>query len=86
MEERNIRIVTLENGEQATIEILLGFDIVEYNKHYVAYSINDDDESETVNVIIAEYADGEVKSILPDEREEVLAAYEMAKKAQAELN
>ena len=54
MEERNIRIVTLENGEQATIEILLGFDIVEYNKHYVAYSINDDDESETVNVIIAE--------------------------------
>lgn len=86
MDDRNRITITLGNGEEATIEILLGFDVVNYNKHYVAFTLNDDDQSEHVNVILAEYADGQVRSILPDEREEVVAAYEEAKKLLDNIN
>ena len=86
MDDRNRITITLGNGEEATIEILLGFDVVNYNKHYVAFTLNDDDQSENVNVILAEYADGQVRSILPDEREEVVAAYEEAKKLLDNIN
>ena len=87
MEERNRKVVTLDDGAQVTIEILLGFDIPEYNKHYVAYTVNDDDQSEQVNVLLAEY-DGEynIKSIPFEEREEVVAAYETAKNLLDNIN
>jgi uncharacterized protein YrzB (UPF0473 family) len=81
MEEvKTVKVVTNEDGEQVRIEILFGFDVPEYNKHYVAYTINDDGESEHVNVLLAEY-DGEynIKSIPFEEREEVVSAYESMK-------
>ena len=83
----NIKKVVQEDGTEVVIDILLGFDIPEYNKHYVAYVINDDGQTEYVNVLLAEY-DGEyhIKSIPFDEREEVVAAYEEAKRIAKEDN
>ena len=81
MEEiKTVKVVTNENGEEIRIEILFGFDVPEYGKHYVAYTINDDGVSEHVNVLLAEY-DGnfQIKSIPFEEREEVVAAYESMK-------
>jgi uncharacterized protein YrzB (UPF0473 family) len=77
----NTKTVFKEDGTELTIDILLGFDVPEYNKHYVAYTINDDGEAEYVDVLLAEY-DGEynIKSIPFDEREEVVAAYQEAKR------
>lgn len=85
--DNNIKKVVQEDGTEITIDILLGFDIPEYNKQYIAYTIDDDGESEHVNVILAEY-DGEynIKSIAFDEREEVVAAYEEAKRLAKEEN
>lgn len=85
--DNNVKTVTREDGTQVTIDIILGFDIPEYNKHYVAYTINDDGVSEHVNVLLAEY-DGEynIKSIPFEEREEVVAAYEEAKRIAKEDN
>ena len=84
---KNIREVTNEDGTKTTIEILFGFDIKEYNKHYVAYTIDDDGKQEMVDVLISELDDNNViKSIPFEEREEVYAAYEEAKKLTEELN
>lgn len=83
----NIKTVTNEDGTQITIEILLGFDVEEYNKHYIAYIVNDNGETEYVNVLLAEYDENDqIKSIPFEEREEVVAAYEEAKKLTESLN
>lgn len=79
----NVKTVINENNEQVTVEILLGFEIEEFGKRYIAYTLNDDGVSESVNVFISEIvSDGEqlkVGSIKEEEKETVLIFYEAAK-------
>ena len=68
-----------EKNEIITIEILIGFKIEEIGKEYVAYTINDDNLSDTVTVLISEIDyDNDIPKIVPikeDEKEMVLLFY-----------
>ena len=50
---KNILNTVNEFGQKITIEILLNFKIEELNKEYVVYTINDDNVSEEVDMIIS---------------------------------
>ena len=41
----NRRTVRTENGEDVTIEILVNFKVEEYDKEYVGYTLNADNNS-----------------------------------------
>lgn len=74
-----------EKNEIITIEILIGFKIEEIGKEYVAYTINDDNLSNTVTVLISEIDyDNDIPKIVPikeDEKEMVLLFYNNLKKS-----
>ena len=74
-----------EKNEIITIEILIGFKIEEIGKEYVAYTINDDNLSDTVTVLISEIDyDNDIPKIVPikeDEKEMVLLFYNNLKKS-----
>lgn len=76
---KNILKTINELGQEITIEILLSFKIEELNKQYVVYTINDDNISEDVSVIISEiyYENNipKIKSINEDEKEMVILFY-----------
>lgn len=69
-----------ENGETITVEIILSFEIEEYNKKYIVYTLNDNGEDEDVDVLISEVKNNKIISIPNDEIEIVLEYYENAKK------
>ena len=69
-----------ENGETITIEIILSFEIEEYNKKYIVYTLNDNGEDEDVDVLISEVKNNKIINIPNDEIETVLEYYENAKK------
>ena len=69
-----------ENGETITVEIILSFKIEEYNKQYIAYTLNDNGIDEDVDVLISEVENNKIKSIPNDEIKTVLEYYENAKK------
>lgn len=75
----NIKQVVGEDGSILTIEILIGFKVEEYDKQYVAYTLNDDNVSETVNVFINEidYSGDKprISGIKEEEKERVIAIY-----------
>jgi uncharacterized protein YrzB (UPF0473 family) len=76
----NRRTVRTENGEDVTIEILVNFKVEEYDKEYVGYTLNDDNNSFKVKVFISEIqydASGKarVSSIRDDEKDLVLCIY-----------
>ena len=75
----NILKTINEFGEEITIELLFNFEIKELNKNYVVYTLNDDDVSEDVNVLISEmyYEDKtpRIKSIDESEKEMVVLFY-----------
>ena len=70
-----------ENGEPIKIEIILGFDIEELHKSFIAYTFNDDGVKEKVTVCISEIDKNTltVKDIVPEEMDMVMNAYEEAK-------
>ena len=74
-----------EKNEIITIEILIGFKIEEIGKEYVAYTINDDNLSNTVTVLISEIDyDNDIPKIVPikeDEKEMFLLFYNNLKKS-----
>lgn len=77
---KNTKTVINELGKEITVEILIGFSIEEYNKNYIAYTINDDGVSESVQVCISEIKYDEtglpkIVSIPDDEKEMVLIFY-----------
>ena len=76
---KNILNNVNEFGQKITIEILLNFKIEELNKEYVVYTINDDNVSEEVDMIISEiyYENNipKIKSIAEDEKEMVILFY-----------
>jgi len=76
---KNILNTINEFGQEITIEILLNFKIEELNKEYVVYTINDDNVSEEVDMIISEiyYENNipKIKSIDEDEKEMVILFY-----------
>ena len=80
---RNIKEVINENNEKITIEILIGFKIEELNKEYIAYTINDNNIYEEIDVCISEiiYIDDKpyINSIEENEAEKVLLFYEALK-------
>jgi uncharacterized protein YrzB (UPF0473 family) len=81
---RNELITTDESGKEIKIEIVLSFKIDEINKNYVAYTINDDGKSETVDIFISEIVyDNDVPRLvsIPDnEKNMALLFYNNIKK------
>ncbi len=76
----NRRTVRTENGEDVTIEILVNFKVEEYDKEYVGYTLNDDNNSFKVKVFISEIqydpsGKARVSSIREDEKDLVLCIY-----------
>ena len=69
-----------ENGEAISIEIILSFEIKEFNKKYIVYTLNDNGKDEEVDVFISEVENNRIKSIPQDEIDKVLEYYENAKK------
>ena len=69
-----------ENGEAISIEIILSFEIEEFNKKYIVYTLNDNGKDEEVDVLISEVENNRIKSIPKDEIDKVLEYYENAKK------
>ena len=51
----NKTYVYKETGEEIAIEIVLSFKVEELNKSFIAYTLNDDGESDTVPIFISEY-------------------------------
>jgi uncharacterized protein YrzB (UPF0473 family) len=68
-----------ENGETITVDIILGFEIEELNKKYIAYTLNDNGEDEDVDVLISEVENNKLKSIPDEEINIVLEYYNEAK-------
>ena len=68
-----------EDGEEIAIEIILSFEIEELNKKFIAYTLNDDGNSETVPVFISEYDGKNIKDISNEEADLVLEYYNSAK-------
>lgn len=70
-----------ENGNDINVEILLSFSIEEYNKNYIAYTLNDDDKASSVAVFISEvdYENKKILSIPANQKEAVLEVYNNAK-------
>ena len=75
----NKTYVYKESGEEIEIEIILSFKVEELNKSFIAYTLNDDGESENIPVFISEYDGKTIKDIKDEEAEEVLKYYEAAK-------
>lgn len=75
----NKTYVYKENGEEIAIEIILSFVVEELNKSYIAYTLNDDDNSDTVPVFISEYDGKNIKEISNDDADLVLEYYNAAK-------
>ena len=76
----NRKTVRTENGEDVTIEILVNFKVEEYDKEYVGFTLNDNNDSFKIKVFISEIqydATGKarVSSIRDDERDLVLCIY-----------
>lgn len=79
---KNEAVYINENGEEIRVEVILSFSIEEFNKNYIAYTINDDDSLETAVVLINE-VDIEANKLLPikfEEKEMVLTTYNDIKK------
>ncbi len=73
--------VKRENGEPFKIEIILGFEVEELNKRFIAYTLGDDGVKEKVTVCISEIdkETSTVKDLVPEEMDIVMNAYEEAK-------
>lgn len=78
----NYVLVKDENGNDIKIEVILSFKVEEYNKQYVAYTLNDDGMTEKVSVIISEIDSQTNKliSIPSNQMKVVIDAYEEAKR------
>lgn len=70
-------------GEQIKIEIILSFALEEYEKNYIAYTINDDDSLSSAIILISEIDTNtnKLKSIPFEEKDMVLQSYEELKKS-----
>lgn len=77
----NFVIVKRENGEQIKIEIVLSFKIEEYNKQYIAYTINNDNIQDDVPLLISEIdpVTQKIKNISENEKSIVLETYNQVK-------
>lgn len=73
-------VVYRENGEAINIELILTFKVPSLNKEYVAYTLNDDKESEDVPLFISEYKDKNIKNIPPQDAAIVMDTYQSLKK------
>ena len=72
---QNKVIVYNEKNEKIEVEIFLYFEVEELHKQYVAYTINDNNESEEVPVFISEFANNTLKSIPSSESKMVMECY-----------
>ena len=82
MEQNNVNIVVYdEEGNEIKAFFILDFEIPEFNKKYVVYTLDLDSDKEDMEVLISEidYETNEVKSIPTNEMETVLNVYEELK-------
>lgn len=77
----NYVIVKDENDRNIKIEIILNFKLEEYNKEYIAYTLNDNETSDNAAVFISEIDPSTKKllSIPVEQKDAVMEAYESAK-------
>lgn len=77
----NYVVVEKENGEKIKIEVILSFVVEEVNKEYIAYTLNDDGNSDVEMVMISEIdmQTQKIKAIPESEKDIVLKYYEDAK-------
>ena len=75
----NAKTFKFEDGTELTFEILINFKVEELDKEYIAYTLNDDNVSETVKVMINEVVyNGDVPELRgspEEEKESVIAIY-----------
>ena len=75
----NAKTFRFEDGNELTVEILIGFKVEELNKEYIAYTLNDDNVSDTVKVMINEVVYNgdvpELRGIPEEEKERVIEIY-----------
>ena len=76
----NSVVVTRENGENITIDVLMSFHVDELQKKYIAYTLNDDGVSEDVMVFISEIDENNhIKDIYEEDKDLVFQAFDAAK-------
>lgn len=70
-------IVTDENNNQIKVNYIFGFEIPDFNKRYVVYTINPDMNAKTNKVLISEmeYDTYDIKSIPEEEISTVMEYY-----------
>ena len=72
------------------IEELMSFDLVELNKSFLVYSINDNEQNETMNINFAEvsHENDEIalKPVIPEEKELIINIFQEAIKSSADNN
>ncbi len=73
--------LTNENNEQIKVQALFSFEMPEFKKKYIVYTLNPDATLDEVNVLISEinYDTLEIKSIPEDEKSAVIEFYNSAK-------
>jgi Protein of unknown function (DUF1292). len=76
---KNSRIFRDETGNNIEIEILMGFKIEELDKEYIVYTVNDDESTPTVTILISQIIDDgdipRIVSIPETEKELVVLLY-----------
>ncbi len=77
---KNIITVINEDKEKVVIELIASFEIEEYNRQYIVFTLNDDGVSEELTIFISqiEYLEGlpKIISIPENEIELVLSFYD----------
>lgn len=81
-EDGSLTVVDEENNS-ITVYILFAFEVPELRKKYIAYTLDNNVESEDINMLISEidYDNNEIKSISEEEMPTVLEIYNAAKES-----
>ena len=81
-EDGSLTVVDEENNS-ITVYILFAFEVPKKKKKYIAYTLDNNVESEDINMLISEidYDNNEIKSIPEEEMPTVLEIYNAAKES-----
>ena len=81
-EDGSLTVVDEENNS-ITVYILFAFEVPELRKKYIYYTLDNNVESEDINMLISEidYDNNEIKSIPEEEMPTVLEIYNAAKES-----
>lgn len=73
-------IIKDESGDVAKLSVILSFEVKEFNKKYIAYTLNDDGESPSEAVFISELNENnQIVSVPSEDADVVMKCYEALK-------